>query len=211
MRMRRRAILALVYSKRDLLRGRVWKPTSRNIQESRDSMRISILSGSFRLARGVLSPKGVLEFITALARPLSRSSVSSSKLAGGPSNFTLPSSGLKPISFAFHRDLLLRLVEKANVAIFQIDGKKSEIQGYVWTVHALRFMALSGKRTVRQIPKTPSEPIRRFTEIFCRDKRKITFNNFMLHLRTKGNIFLYIWSVTLLNTCYCTGNDNIFG
>lgn len=157
--MRRHAIPALVYSKRDL-------PTPRKSLEAyvAEYSAIAWFHENFHSLRkfpfGERSSRAKrCVGIHYHPRPFALSFVCFVlELAGGPSNFTLPSSGLKPISFAFHRDLLLRLVEKADVAIFRIDRKKSEIQGFICTAHTPRFVALPGKRMVRQTPKTrPSQ------------------------------------------------------
>lgn len=123
--MQRHAIFASVYSKQDILRGRVWEPTSQNIQESRDSTRISILLGSSRSARQGLSRRkmpGIHYRVRSLARSLVCFVL---ELAGA----TLSISRccflkLKPVSFAFHRDLQLRSAEKTDVAISRIDEKR---------------------------------------------------------------------------------------
>lgn len=92
------------------------------------------------------------------------------ELAGGLSNFTLPSSGLKPISFTFYCDLQLRSVEKDDIKRYSGLTEKNEVQGFVWTVNTLRFMELLEKRTLRQITKTHSSQFGNSIEIFCRNK-----------------------------------------
>lgn len=119
MRIQRHAIFASVYSKQDILWGRDWDPTSRNIQELRDSTRISILLGSFRsVRRGLFRQKvpGIhYRVLVCFVLELASATLSISRCC---------LLKLKPVSFAFHRDLQLRSTKKADVAISRIDGKK---------------------------------------------------------------------------------------
>jgi len=197
MRMRRRAILALVYSKRDLLRGRVWEPTSRNIQESRDSMRISILSGSFRLAREVLLPKGVLEFIT--ARSLSRYFVC----------FVLELSW-RPFQFyAIFFQLKVHLVRIPSRLTATI-GRKGQRNDFLDWRKKARSKASFGSR-IRFVSSKHSpengqfDKLQKFarvddsTDIFCRDKQKIISDITLYYIYDQRGYFL---SITFLEWTY---------
>lgn len=145
--MQRRAILATVYSKRDTTSRKSLTPTSRNIQESRDSAGISILLESFRSARearGSGRERGVFSLrkvsgIHYCARSRLVSS-SSQQLFQFHAAFFCFKAHCLFLSFSQATyGLQLRSAEKAvDAAIFRIEKKKkrqevdTRVRDFVW-------------------------------------------------------------------------------
>lgn len=173
MRLQWHAIFASVYSKQDTLWRRVWEPISRNIQELRDSTRISILLGSFRSVRRGLSRRKVpgihyrVRSLICFVLELASATLSISR-------YCLLK--LKPVSFAFHRDLQLRSAKKADVAIFRIEEKKDRSPRLrLACTHASFHETTLRKKNRRPIDFMKTRPCQfSFSnKIFRRNKRKI--------------------------------------
>lgn len=151
----------------------VWEPISRNIQELRDSTRISILLGSFRSVRRGLSRRKVhgihyrVRSLICFVLELASATLSISR-------YCLLK--LKPVSFAFHRDLQLRSAKKADVAISRIEKKNERSPRLrLACTHASFHETTLRKRNRRPIDFLKTRPCQfSFSnKIFRRDKRKI--------------------------------------